>query len=413
MAFAGTTAVPLRRLRRKTTTTVAVGLSRPITTLQLPPELSGHIAALCPGPRRCFAAVSRDWCFEALRLKSALQRRSVAKVAVELAQHTQPRLARWQEAMDAAISSDGADLDAVRTAVRTCRRLVALGEVEGGRHLGAHFKDAAASVRFLNTYVSRASCKIEHRGPLILEARGLHHVATVLAAIMRSAFPTFAYMGAAGERCRRAAARLGDQDQLREVLEVLQEVLEIIGEMVKLVEHVIAEYLRPHAHLDTLLLWGDAGPSAMVHEICRGNLLVGVLDPRVGHEVKCRLAVSREKRLLSLFAEDGRPHVSLPLPELQRIKKGVLAEIGGKTPLPGHAVNLEFRGTALCLLFDRADVCQLAAGAFEKICDVTVAPCETAVEMAGHTAAADEGEASTCTAQRQQVAAATLGWPSR
>lgn len=337
----------------------------------------------------------------------------MAKVAVELAQHTQPRLARWQEAMDAAISSDGADLDAVRTAVRTCRRLVALGEVEGGRHLGAHFKDAAASVRFLNTYVSRASCKVEHKGPLILEARGLHHVATVLAAIMRSAFPTFAYMGAAGERCRRAAARLGDQDQLREVLEVLQEVLEIIGEMVKLVEHVIAEYLRPHAHLDTLLLWGDAGPSAMVHEICRGNLLVGVLDPRVGHEVKCRLAVSREKRLLSLFAEDGRPHVSLPLPELQRIKKRVLTDIGGRTPLTGHAVNLEFRGTALCLLFDRADVCQLAAGAFEKICDVTVAPCETAVETASHPAAADEGEPGTCAAQRQQVAAAAVSWPSR
>lgn len=391
--------------------TAAVGLSRPI--LRLPPELSGHIAGLCPGPRRCFAAVSRDWCFEVLRLKSAMQRRSVAKVAVELAQHTQPRLARWQEAMDAAISSDGADLDAVRTAVRTCRRLVALGEAEGGRHLGAHFRDAAASVRFLNTYVSRASCKIEHRGPLILEARGLHHVATVLAAIMRSAFPTFAYMGAASERCRRAVARLGDQDQLREVLEVLQEVLEIIGEMVKLVEHVIAEYLRLHAHLDTLLLWGDAGPSAMVHEICRGNLLVGVLDPRVGHEMKYRLAVSREKRLLSLFAEDGRPHVSLPLSELQRIKKGVLVDAGGRTPFPGHAVNLEFRGTALCLLFDRADVCQLAAGAFEKICDVTASPWEAAVEMAGHSAAADEGEASTCTAKRQQMAVATLGWPSR
>jgi len=220
-------------------------------------------------------------------------------------------------------------------------------------------------------------------------------------------------MGAAGERCRRAASRLGDQDQLREVLEVLQEVLEIIGEMVKLVEHVIAEYLRPHSHLDTLLLWGDAGPSAMVHEICRGNLLVGVLDPRVGHEVKCRLAVSRENRVLSLFAEDGRPHVSLPLLELQRIQRGIQAGAWGRPPLPGHVVHLEFRGTAICLLFDRADVCQLAAGAFEKICDVTATQGEAAVVKAGHPAVAEEGEPSTCTAPGQQVAQATLGWSSR
>jgi hypothetical protein len=144
--------------------------------------------------------------------------------------------------MDAAISSVGADVEAVRTAVKTCRRLVALGEAEGGRHLGAHFRDAALNVTFLNTLSNRPNCKPEHRGPLLKEARALHQVIIVLADAMRSAFPSCAYITSATERCRCAAARLAEQDQLRAVLEVLQEVLEIIGEMVKLVEHVINEY---------------------------------------------------------------------------------------------------------------------------------------------------------------------------
>lgn len=237
---------PFRRIRRKTTASVAKAAAtsnqKYSMQLQLPPEIPRLIVAMCLGSKNNIAAVSTDWCFEAARLKASSQRCCVSAVAAELTQQTQPRLMCWQEAMDAAISSVGADVEAVRTAVRTCRRLVALGEAEGGRHLGAHFRDAALNVMFLNSLSNRRECKPEHRGPLLKEARALHQVIVGLAGAMRSAFPSCAYMNSAGERCRCAAARLAEQDQLRAVLEVLQEVLEIIGEMVKLVEHVIDEY---------------------------------------------------------------------------------------------------------------------------------------------------------------------------
>lgn len=236
---------PFRRIRRKTAVSgVATGTTHQkfYATLQLPPEIPRLLVAMCPGPRHNIAAVSIDWCFEAARLKASAQRRCVATVAADLAQQTQPRLTCWQDAMDSAISSIGADVEAVRTAVRTCRRLVALGEAEGGRHLGAHFRDGALNVNWLNTLSNRPNCRPEHRGPLLKEARDLHKVIVALADAMHSAFPSCAYMISAGERCRCAAARLAEQDQLRAVLEVLQEVLEIIGEMVKLVEHVVNEY---------------------------------------------------------------------------------------------------------------------------------------------------------------------------
>lgn len=250
-ALAGGTAAsiartPFRRIRRKTAASVAavavISQQQCSSRLQLPPEIPRLLVAMCPGSKLNIAAVSTDWCFEATRLKASAQRHSVANVAADLAQQTQPRLVGWQDAMDAAISSVGADVEAVRTAVRTCRRLVALGETEGGRHLGAHFRDAALNVVFLNTLSNRPNCRPEHRAPLLKEARALHKVITLLADAMRSAFPSSIYMTSAGERCRCAAARLAEQDQLRAVLEVLQEVLEIIGEMVKLVEHVIDEY---------------------------------------------------------------------------------------------------------------------------------------------------------------------------
>lgn len=210
--------------------------------LQLPPEIPRLLVAMCPGPKHNIAAVSTDWCFEAARLTASAQRHSVNSTAADLAQQTQPRLTCWQDAMDAAISSVGADVEAVRSAVRTCRKLVALGAAEGGRHLGAHFREAALNVTFLNSLSNRPNCKPEHRGPLLKEARALHQVITELADAMRSAFPSCAYITSATERCRCAAGRLAEQDQLRAVLEVLQEVLEIIGQMVKLVEHVINEY---------------------------------------------------------------------------------------------------------------------------------------------------------------------------
>ena len=244
---AGLARTPFRRIRRRTAASVAAvassnqKCSASLQTLQLPPEIPRLLVALCPGPRHNVAAVSTDWCFEAARLKASAQRSCVNTTAAGWARQPRSGLT-WQKAIDAAISSAGADIEAVRTAVRTCRRFVTLGEAEGGRHLVAQFRDAASNVTFLNTLISRPNCNPEHRGPLMKEARALHGVITVLADAVRSAFPSCAYITSAGERCSCTVARLAEQDQPRAVLEVLREVLQIIGEMVELVERVINEY---------------------------------------------------------------------------------------------------------------------------------------------------------------------------